>query len=85
MLPSHVVHNHNIALSWPTTQPKMTVMIIFVEYESTVYMAFVTKVFVKVTLSFLLCGDLTRSHAHCHVQNVMDKLCSICYVVYTHS
>ena len=56
MLPSHVVHNHNIALSWPTTQPKMAVMIIFVEYESTVYMAFVTKVFVKVTLSFLLCG-----------------------------
>ena len=29
--------------------------------------------------------DLTRSHAHCHVQNAMDKLCSICYVVYTHN
>ena len=34
---------------------QMAVMIIFVEYESTVYMVFVTKVFVKVTLSFLLC------------------------------
>ena len=61
MLPSHVVHNHNIALSWPTTQPKMAVMIIFVEYESTVYMAFVTKVFVKVTLSFLLCSYLQQN------------------------
>ena len=64
MLPSHVVHNHNIALSWPTTQPKMAVMIIFVEYESTVYMAFVTKVFVKVTLSFLLCNTSDKEF-HC--------------------
>ena len=40
----------------PTTQPTMAVMIIFVAYESTVYMALqhVTKVFVKVTLLFLL-------------------------------
>ena len=38
----------------PTTQPTMAVMIIFVAYESTVYMALqhVTKVFVKVTLLF---------------------------------
>ena len=44
-LPCHVAHN--------TAQNGCNDI---VAYESTVYMAFVTKVFVKVTLSFLLCA-----------------------------
>ena len=57
MLPSHVVHNHNISFMWPTTQPKMAVMIIFVVFESTVYMVLQLMRQRSLLMLFLLCGN----------------------------